>query len=119
MSAPFFFFLTTSQITHEHIILGVVFKTGHHTWEYIFDFVNFACEQLIGHRVLISEEENYQKQVLIILVVITEIQGQALYEKINCLILHTCSTPRLIFNKDVNMSVFFFFHFYEHFYGLN
>lgn len=39
---------------------------------------NLACEQLIGHRVLISEEENYQKQVLIILVVITEIQGQAL-----------------------------------------
>lgn len=112
------FFLTASQITHEHIILGVVFKFGHHTWEYIFDFVNLACEQLIGHRVLISEEENYQKQVLIILVLITEIEGQVLYEKINCLPLHTCSTPRLIFNKDVNMSVFFF-HFYEHFYGLN
>ena len=79
MSAPFFFFfLKKSQITHEHIILCVVFKIGHHTWEYIFNFVNLACEQLIGHRVLISEEENYQKQVLIILVVITEIQGQAL-----------------------------------------
>lgn len=71
-----FFFLTASQITHEHIILGVVFKFGHHTWEYIFDFMNLACEQLIGHRVLISEEENYQKQVLIILVLITEIEGQ-------------------------------------------
>lgn len=44
-------FLTASQITHEHIILVLyLFRTSH---GYIFDFVNLACEQLIGHRVLI------------------------------------------------------------------
>lgn len=71
--------------------------------------MNLTGEQLVGHRVLISEEESYQKKALIILVLIIEIQEQTLYEKFNCLNLHTCSTPRLNFNKYVNMSVFFSF----------
>lgn len=64
LKCTIFFFLTISQITHEHNILGIAFQFRHH----ISDFVNLADEQLIGHRVLISEEEGYRKEVLIILV---------------------------------------------------
>lgn len=57
--------------------------------------------------VLNSEEGSYQKEALTVLVLITEIQGQILSEKFNYLTLHTCSTPRLNFNKYVKMSVVF------------
>lgn len=72
--------------------------------------MNLADEQLIGHGVLISEEEGYQKKALIIWILINWKSGtDFILKKLITSLFTLVQPPDSIFNKYVKASVFFAF----------